>query len=339
MILKSYELQKNPLNLSKYDLFLIYGENNGLKKDIKELIKINKKQQDTNIELLSLYENDIIDSEENFYNSIYSGSLFSNKKIIIINNGTDKILKQVKNIVNKYPENVFLIIFADTLEKKSTLRNFFETNIKTLCIPCYLDSDKDLEIIVRTELKKSNITLQKDAINLLIERSNGDRNNLKNEIEKVKFFALNKKNLEIDEIKSIANFSGEYKADNLINECLCGNIPQYKKMLSELYINTLNQMFLLRILNNKIQRLLSMKELESDYNNLDSLLSASKPPVFWKEKPMVKKQLTIWNLNDLKITMREINNIEILCKKNPQLSKIISFDFFTRLCKKANNYS
>ena len=98
-------------------------------------------------------------------------------------------------------------------------------------------------------------------------------------------------------------------------------------------------MFLLRILNNKIQRLLSMKELESDYNNLDSLLSASKPPIFWKEKPMVKKQLTIWNLNDLKITMHELNNIEILCKKNPQISKIIFFDFFTKICKKASNYS
>ena len=309
MILKSYELQKNPSNLLEYNLFLLYGENDGLKKDIKELIKIKKKQQDTNIELLSLYENDIINNEENFYNSIYSGSLFSNKRIIIINNGTDKILKQVKDIVDRYPNNVFLIIFSDILEKKSKLRNFFETSIKTLCIPCYLDSDKDLEIIVRTELKKSNIILQKDAINLLIERSNGDRNNLKNEIEKVKSFALNKKNLEIDEIKSIINFSGEYKADNLINECLCGNIPQYKKILSELYINTLNQIFLLRVLNNKIQRLLSMKELENSYNNLDSLLSTSKPPIFWKEKPMVKKQLTIWNLNDLKITMHEINNI------------------------------
>ncbi len=339
MILKSYELQKNPSNLLEYNLFLLYGENDGLKKDIKELIKIKKKQQDTNIELLSLYENDIINNEENFYNSIYSGSLFSNKRIIIINNGTDKILKQVKDIVDRYPNNVFLIIFSDILEKKSKLRNFFETSIKTLCIPCYLDSDKDLEIIVRTELKKSNIILQKDAINLLIERSNGDRNNLKNEIEKVKSFALNKKNLEIDEIKSIINFSGEYKADNLINECLCGNIPQYKKILSELYINTLNQIFLLRVLNNKIQRLLSMKELENSYNNLDSLLSTSKPPIFWKEKPMVKKQLTIWNLNDLKITMHEINNIEILCKKNPQISKIIFFDFFSKLCKKANNYS
>jgi len=339
VILKSYELQKNPSNLSKYNLFLLYGENDGLKKDIKELIKIKKKQQDTNIELLSLYENDIMDNEENFYNFIYSGSLFSNKKIIIINNGTDKILKQVKDMVDKYPVNVFLIIFAHILEKKSKLRNFFETSMKTLCIPCYLDSDKDLEIIIRTELKKSNITIQKDAINLLIERSNGDRNNLKNEIEKVKSFALNKKKIETDEIKSITNFSGEHKTDNLINECLCGNIQQYKKILSELYINTLNQIFLLRVLGNKIQRLLSMKELEKDYGNLDSLLSTSKPPIFWKEKPMIKKQLTIWNLNDLKITMHEINNIEILCKKNPQISKIIFFDFFTKLCKKANNYS
>ena len=339
MILKSYELRKKPKGLLKYNLFLLYGENDGLKKDIKELIKIEKKQQDTNIELLSLYENDIIDNEENFYNSIYSGSLFSNKRIIIINYGTDKILKHVKDIVDKYPENVFLIIFADTLEKKSKLRNFFETSIKTLCIPCYLDSDKDLEIIVKTELNKSNIILQKDAINLLIERSNGDRNNLKNEIEKIKSFALNKKNLEINEIKSITNFSGEYKVDNFINECLCGNILQYKKILSELYINTINQIFLLRVLSNKIQRLLNMKKLEAKYNSLDSLLNASKPTVFWKEKPMIKKQLTIWSLNDLKTTMHEISNIEILCKKNPQISKIIFFNFFTKLCKKANNYS
>ena len=82
-----------------------------------------------------------------------------------------------------------------------------------------------------------------------------------------------------------------------------------------------------------------MKELETNYNNLDSLISASKPPIFWKEKPMVKKQLAIWSLNDLKSTSHEINDTEVLCKKNPQISKIISFNFFTKLCKKANNYS
>ena len=109
MILKSYEIQRNPSNFLKYNVFLLYGENSGLKKDIRESIKTVVSQQDANIELLSLYENDIIDNEENFYNSIYSGSLFSNKKIITINNGTDKIIKQLNDIVDKNPENVFII--------------------------------------------------------------------------------------------------------------------------------------------------------------------------------------------------------------------------------------
>ena len=339
MIIKSYEIQKKISNFLKYNLFLLYGENDGLKKDVRESIKIKIKQQDDNIEFFSLYENDIIDNEENFFNSIYSGSLFSRKKIITINNATDKIIEQVKSITNKYPENVFLIFFSNILEKKSKLRNFFETNNKILCIPCYLDNDKDLEIIASAELKKNKIILSRESINLLIEKSNGDRNNLMNEIEKIKSFALNKKNLEIDDIKPIINFSGEYKSDSFINECLCGNIFQYKKILLELYTNTVNQIFLLRVLSNKIQRLLTIKKLESKYKNLDSLLNETKPPVFWKEKPLVKKQLTIWSLNDLKKTILEINDTEILCKKNPQISKIIFFNFFTKLCKKANNYS
>ena len=131
-----------------------------------------------------------------------------------------------------------------------------KTNKKTICIPCYLDSEKDLGIIAHSELRKNNISLSREAINLLIEKSNSDRNNLRNEIEKIKFYSLNKKKLELNEIKSLINFSGDYKSDILINECLCGNISQYKKIISELYVNTVSQILLLRILGNKVQRLL-----------------------------------------------------------------------------------
>ena len=339
MIIKSYEIEQNPLKFSGYKFFLLYGENYGLIKDIREAIKLAINQQDINLELISLHEDDIVKNDEAFYNSIYSGSLFSNKKIIIVHNVTDKIIKQVKDIIDKFPKNIFIIFSAGTLEKKSKLRTFFEINNKILCIPCYLDGEKNLKIIATNELKKGNISLSQECINLLIVKSNNDRNNLKNEIEKIKSFALNKKNLETEEIKLIINFSGAYKSDVLINECLCGNILQYKKVLSELYSNAINQIFLLRILTNKIQRLLKMKELESNYDNLDSLLNTSKPPVFWKEKPMVKKQLTIWSSKALIAIIREINDIELLCKKKPHISKIIFFNFFTQICKKANNFS
>ena len=157
--------------------------------------------------------------------------------------------------------------------------------------------------------------------------------------KKINLILFTKKKIELDEIKLLTNFAGDYKSDSLINECLCGNISQYKKIKSELYVNTINQILLLRILSNKIQRLHKIKGQESESSNLDNLINTSKPAIFWKEKPLVKKQLAIWNLDELNKMINEINNTELLCKKNPKISKIIFFDLFTKICKKANSFS
>ena len=339
MIIKSYEVKKNKPMFSKNNFYLLYGENYGLKKDMRKFISTEIKQKDESIEILSLYEPEILENDENFYNFVYSGSLFGNKKIITIYESTDKIIEKINDVYKKYSEKIYLIFFSEILEKKSKLRNFFEKNKKTICIPCYLDNEKDLEIIALLELKKSNIILSREAINLLIEKSNLDRNNLRNEIEKIKSYSLNKKKLEIEEIRSLINFSGDYKNDTLVNECLCGNISQYKKIISELYVNTVNEILLLRILSSKVHRLLKIKEQENKSNNLDNLINTSKPAIFWKEKLLVKKQLSIWNIFDLKKIIDDINNTELLCKKNPQISNSIFFNFFSVICKKANNFS
>jgi len=340
MILKSYEVKKSRSKLIKNNFFLLYGENLGLKKDIKDFIISNIKKNDNDTEILPIYENEIINNEEHFYNLVFNESLFSEKKIIIIYEATDKIVKKINEVYDKNPENIFLIIFAEILEKKSKLRDIFEKAKNTICVACYLDNERDLEIIAQTELKKNNITLSREAINLLVEKSNSDRNNLRNEIEKIISYSLNKKSLSLNEIKSLINFSGDYKSDILINECLCGNITKYKKILSELYIGATNQILLLRILSNKIQRLLKIKEqLHTTNNTIDSLINASKPMIFWKEKPLVKEQLKIWSLNDLKKAINDINYTELLCKKNPQISNSIFFNFFSEICKKANNFS
>ena len=339
MIVKSYQIKKSKLEIKKNNFFLIYGENIGLKKDIKNFITSLLKENENDLETSSFYESDIINNDENFYNAAYSGSLFGSKKIIYVYESTDKILKKISNVFEKNPENIFFIFISQVLEKKSKLRDFFEKTKKAVCIACYMDNEKDLETIAQLELKKNNISLSREAINLLIEKSNSDRNNLRNEIEKIHSFSLNKKKIELDELKSLINFSGDYKSDLLINECLCGNISQYRKIISELYINAVNQILLLRILSNKIQRLLRIKEGENKTEQIDNLINAIKPQIFWKEKPLVKKQLSIWSLSELKKMISGINNTELLCKKTPQVSKIIFFNFFLKICVKANNFS
>ena len=339
MIVKSYEILKNNSNFIKHNFFLLYGENFGLKKDIREAIKKIVKNKDDSVEILTKYENEILNNEEDFYNLIYSGSLFSNKKIITIFDATDKLFEKIEDIYNKFPENIFFVIFSEILEKKSKLRRFFEIEKETLCIPCYLDSERDLEFIAKSELQKNKISISSEAINILIERSNLDRSNLRNEIEKIKSYSLNKKKIEIDEIKSLINFSGEHKSDNLINECLSGNILQYKKIIADLYINTINHILLLRILSSKIHRLLRIKSQADKETNIEVLINTSKPPVFWKEKPLIKKQLKLWSLEELQKMVISINDTEILCKKNPKISNSIFLHFFSDVCKKASNYS
>ena len=339
MIIRSYELKKHLTNIKNNNFYLLYGENFGLKKELKNFISNTIKEKNKNTEILTLYENEVIEKEENFYNYIYSGSLFSEKKIIIIYDASDKLINKIDDIYEEFPETTYLIILSQNLEKKSKLRNFFEKNKKAYCIPCYEDNDKDLEIIAQYELKKDNLILSREIINLLIEKSNSDRNNLRNEIEKVKSFLINKKSINIEEIKKLINFSGDYKSEIFINECLCGNTIKYKKIISEMYSNTVNQILLFRILGNKIQRLLKIKEQKNISNNFDNLINEVRPAIFWKEKPLVKKQLNIWSLKDLRNIVDDINKIELLCKKNAQISNSIFFNFFSEICKKANNFA
>ena len=339
MIIKSYEIKKNKTNSLKNNFFLLYGENLGLKKDIKNFIMNELKKKNDSVEILSLFESEIINNEDNFFNLIYSGSLFSQQKIITIYETTDKIIDIIEEAYKKYSEDIYLIFFSNALDKKSKIRNFFEKENKLTCIACYLDSEKDLATITQLELKKNNINLSRESINLLIEKSNSDRNNIRNEIEKIVAYSLDKEKIELDEVKSLINFSGDYKSDIFVNECLCGNITQYKKIISELYVNTINQILLLRILSNKIHRLLKIKEKTNESNNFETLINTFKPSIFWKEKTIVKKQLTIWKLKDLKELIPNINNTEILCKKNPQISNSIFMNFFIKICKKANSFS
>jgi len=73
--------------------------------------------------------------------------------------------------------------------------------------------------------------------------------------------------------------------------------------------------------------------------NLDQIFSQIKPPIFWKEKEDVKKQVRLWNEKKLNLIIKKINEIELNCKKNHELSTNITLDFLSTVCNEVNNYS
>jgi len=215
----------------------------------------------------------------------------------------------------------------------------FEKDNNLVCIACYQDNNFDLIKIINDEIKQTKIKLSTESINLLIERASGDRNNLRNEINKLKSFALNKQVISYDQVKELTNMTGNYQNDYIVNICLNGDKKRLDKTLRENNFSFEDFLILLKIFSKKIHRLLKIKIFNRLEKNLDQIFNQIRPPIFWKEKEDVKKQVRLWNEKKLNLIIKKINEIELNCKKNHELATNITLDFLATVCDEVNNYS
>ena len=319
MIVKSYEINKI---INKYNFYLIHGKNQGLKNEtIKEILKKNPGK------VFSYEEKQIQDEKEIFFENILSGSLFEDDKIIIINRASDKIYTIIEELSEKKIKDVKIIINSDLLEKKSKLRALFEKKKDLICIPTYPDNNETLTRLAATFFKNEKILISQQNINLIVSKCNGDRHNLKSEIEKIKNYAFNKQNITTQEILKLINLSENYGFSELIDNCLAKNKNKIMTILNENNFSNEDCIIILRTFLIKAKKILTLSlELEKN-KDLDKTITSAKPPIFWKDKEIVKIQLNKWKPIKIKELIYHLNDIELQIKKNFNNSIMIITNF------------
>ena len=330
MIVKSYELNK--INLKKNNIYLLYGENEGLK---------NKVINDTFKEFLkNIYrydEKEILNNKENFFNNILSKSFFETKKLIMILRSSDKIVNIIEKILEKNTEDTIIILLANILEKKSKLRLIFEKNKNIICIPFYSDNNQTLNNIANSYFKERKIPISQEIVNLLVARSRGDRLNLNNEMNKIENFTKNKKKINIDEILKLTNLAENYSVTELVDNCLAKNSKKTVNILNENNYSSEDCILIIKTLLIKAKRLNKLQNQTKNNKNIDQVITSFKPPIFWKDKEIVKEQIKNWSLKKIENLIYKINEIELLIKKNSSNSINILFDFIITQSNKTNN--
>jgi len=331
MILKTFELNK--LKLNDYNFFLFYGNNEGLKEEtIKNLFEkkyLNK--------IHRYEEKEILDNANTFFSSVLTKSFFDNEKLIIISRATDKIREIVEELMEKNLEDIQIILNSKNLEKKSTLRKICEKKKSIICVPFYEDNNQTLNSIINLFFRNKKIPISQQLINVLIERCRGDRKNLNNELGKIETYSLNKKNLSIDEIIRLTNLADNYSASELVDHSLAKNTRKTVTILSENNYSDEDNIIIIRTLLTKLKRLVKICELIDEKNNIEQAVSTFKPPIFWKDKPLVTQQINSWKKDNLKDLIYRANEIELLIKKNSNLAKNILSDFIIDNSRKVNN--
>ena len=328
MIFKAFEINK--INLNKINLYLFYGENSGYK---NEIIK-NKFEKLYQNKIHKYDEKEILENKNEFFNSIFTKSFFEDKKLIIISRVSDKIKDIIEEITLKNIEDVTIVLSTNILEKKSKLRNFFEKEKKIICVPFYADSNQTLNSIVLKFFKEKKISISQQTINLLIERCRGNRENLNNELEKIENFSKSGKKINSEDILKLTNLAENYNAAELTDNCLAKNIKKTTNILNENHYSTEDCILITRTLLIKAKRLLKIQEEINSNKNIEEVVANFKPPIFWKDKEIVKKQIANWPLKKIKNMITNINNIELLIKKNSINSLNILSDFIITQTKK-----
>ena len=84
---------------------------------------------------------------------------------------------------------------------------------------------------------------------------------------------------------------------------------------------------ILRTFLQKAKRLLSLYERQNGNVNFDSLINDYKPPIFWKDKPIVKRHLENWSKSKIKDLIVNINKTEVFLKKNSSVGLMLVFNF------------
>ena len=321
MIIKHYELKNNLKG--KNNFFLLYGQNSGLIEEIidKDLKPIFSKN------IFKYDESEILSDISAFKEGLFNKSFFENDKLIIINRVSDKILDIIKEIYDKEDENLKVILKSGNLEKKSKLRNFFEKSKNLIIIPFYEDTHQSLLFLAQNFFKENKIKISPQNINYIIENSKGNRINLKNELEKIKNFSQKKLSVELNEIIKLTNLAENYNISELTDQCLAKNRKKTLNILNENNPSPEDNILILKNFLYKLKRLKKLKiELENK-KNTDAVISSYKPPIFWKDKDMIKQQLKIWSLPQIKSLINKTNDMELLIKKNFQASNQIVNNF------------
>ena len=331
MIIKYFDLKKNLKE--NINFYLLYGLNVGL---IEETINGSLKPIFSK-NILNYEENEILANVDEFKQNIFNKSFFENDKLIIINRASDKILGFIEDIIDKDVTETVIILKSINLEKKSKLRNFFEKNKKTIISPFYEDNYQSLMTIAQNFFREKKIKISPQNINLIVERSKGNRISLKNELEKIENFTLKKLSIELKDILKLTNLSENYNYSELADHCLAKNKKKTLNILNENNPSIEDNILILKTFLYKLKRLKKLKKDMEIQKDMETAISLFKPPIFWKDKDLVKQQLKVWSLPQLKVLIKNISGLELLIKRNSKISNEIISNFVLERLEIPNN--
>jgi DNA polymerase-3 subunit delta len=294
---------------------LVYGPNQGLAsilcdQIIDTVIGINT----TKITLEgSAVENDA----SQLYNELFNGGLFDDKKLIFIRQAGNKFTAIISAIFKNpsfEPANNFILVSADDLDSRSSLRMLYEKDSNAGSIGCYEDDKQSNALAIREFFTKHKLEPERNVVDMIADKFTGDRLMLINDLHRLSLYLGERKTVTAEDVNLVIDESKSLAIDQCVDYFAMNENAKSLNELNKILIEDVSLVVLVRYLVNHFSQLRRMIFNISKGSTAE--LELQKERIFFKRTGNFSRQLRLWTIAKIDTLLLKLVHFEIEIKRS-----------------------
>ncbi len=264
------------------------------------------------------------DNEAALATAVLSPSLMGGKRVVRVLDATDKLTATLKDLLPKLPDaDCLLILSAGELPKNSSLRLLYENHATYLGWICYKEEGAALQRVLQEALQAKGLTLPVPAQQYLLSAIDNERGLLAAEVEKLLLYAYPRTALTLEDViasvASVMQSSIDAFCFAVLEKKRGAIQAEYDKAVFE----GVNEIVLLRALQNFVGRLLQVKALQQEGKTLAIAMKILKPPVFFKVEQRFGKLVQECSEERLNTLLGLFLELEVTAKRGHGIGELL----------------
>ena len=297
-----------------YHALLLYGPDAGLARERMQLVAKNL-NIDANdpFSTLELSESKLLADPVQLTDELSGYSFMASQRLMIIRDAGDKLTKVLEATVDTLRADYFLVVIAGELGPRSSLRSWFEKTPSVAALACYQDDARDVQEVIRAHFANEQVQAPSDVVQYIASQLGNDRYVTRQELEKISLYLGGQKRLTMQDAQQLVDYNRDASTDDLVNAVADKSLRQLDEELGRLLREGVKPVQYLRALSRYFQRLYALK-LQAEHSSIESVIAAQRPPVFFKQVPILTRHVREWSLPNIAKALKLITSAELACK-------------------------
>jgi DNA polymerase-3 subunit delta len=217
-------------------VFLIHGNDAGLANErARTIARASVTDPADPFQLVRMDGDDIASDPMKLVDEANSVGLFGGKRALWVQAGARAFLQPLEMLLDVPPQDCVIVVEAGALKRDAPLRKLCEGRKNAVSIECYPDSEKDLEQLIDRELTEANLTIDRDAREVLSQLLGIDRLTTRSEMAKLRLYAHGRGRITMEDVRAIIADASGLAMDDAVNAAFSGQLAQVETIATRVF--------------------------------------------------------------------------------------------------------